>query len=401
MAASQIIGAIEIGTSKVTVLVAEVIDPYRMNIIGHAVVPLKGLKKGRIYDIKSANSSVHQAIVEAEKKSGASVKSVYLALTGSHLQGEKHVGKAQVSHMAKVVTEYDVNRAQQDAKQRELPSGRVYVQFMRNPFEVDGMRVDEPYSVKGNELQANYWAVHGDESVIKSQIQILNGFVVKVEEMFLSSLASGRVVATDDEKENGVVILDIGAGTTDFALYSDGYVLRTGVVDVGGDHLTNDISIALRVPWENAERIKVEHAKALVKEEDDDEMIWMRGDLSIGDRKLSRRSIHKIINARLEELFQVILHDVKPAIDDYKIKPSVVITGGTSRIAGIETLASQTMKMPVRIGRNPDWVIADLQKPELSTVIGLIQFAFSDVSGDLPEQPRQKSFFSRFTGLMR
>jgi cell division protein FtsA len=203
MAASQIIGAIEIGTSKVTVLVAEVIDPYRMNIIGHAVVPLKGLKKGRIYDIKSANSSVHQAIVEAEKKSGASVKSVYLALTGSHLQGEKHVGKAQVSHMAKVVTEYDVNRAQQDAKQRELPSGRVYVQFMRNPFEVDGMRVDEPYSVKGNELQANYWAVHGDESVIKSQIQILNGFVVKVEEMFLSSLASGRVVATDDEKENG------------------------------------------------------------------------------------------------------------------------------------------------------------------------------------------------------
>jgi cell division ATPase FtsA len=97
----------------------------------------------------------------------------------------------------------------------------------------------------------------------------------------------------------------------------------------------------------------------------------------------------------------VILHDVKPAIDDYKIKPSVVITGGTSRIAGIETLASQTMKMPVRIGRNPDWVIADLQKPELSTVIGLIQFAFSDVSGDLPEQPRQKSFFSRFTGLMR
>ena len=400
MAAPQIIGALEIGTSKVAVLVAEIIDPFRLNIIGRSTMPVSGIKKGRIVDLKQTNTCVHHAITEAEKSAGVSLKSVYMAITGSHIVGEKQVGKAQVSHMAKIVTEYDVNRAQQEAKRRELPPGRVYVQFMRNPFEVDGMRVDEPYSVKGHELQANYWAVHADETILKNQIQIVNSFMVKVEEVFLSSLASGRIVATDAEKENGVLVLDIGAGTTDYALYSDGYVLRTGVIDVGGDHITNDLSLALRVPWDNAESIKIDQGKAIVKEEEDDEEIWMRGDMSIGDRKLSRRSIHKIVHARLEELFQLIKQDITPVLDDYKIRCSVVLTGGVSRTTAIETLASQVLKMQIRIGRNPDWVINELQQPEMSTVIGLLQFAFSDVSGDLPEQPRQRSFFSRFSGLL-
>jgi cell division protein FtsA len=400
MAVPQIIGALEIGTSKVAVLVAEIIDPFRLNIIGRSTMPVSGVKKGRIIDLKRTNTCVHHAITEAEKSAGVSLKSVYMAITGSHIVGEKQVGKAQVSHMAKIVTEYDVNRAQQEAKQRELPPGRVYVQFMRNPFEVDGIRVDEPYSVKGHELQANYWAVHADEAILKNQIQIVNSFMVKVEEVFLSSLASGRIVAKDDEKENGVLVLDIGAGTTDYALYSDGYVLRTGVIDVGGDHLTNDLSLALRIPWESAERIKIEQGKAIIKEDEDDEMVWMRGDLSIGDRKLSRRSIHKIIHARLDELFQLIKQDITPVLEDYKIRPSVVLTGGASQMTSIETLATQVLKMQVRIGRNPDWVISELQQPEMSTVIGLLQFAFSDVSGDLPEQPRQRSFFSRFSGLL-
>ena len=401
MASPQIIGALEIGTSKVAVLVAEVIDPFRLNIIGRSVVKTTGVKKGRIIDVKRTNACVHHAITEAEKDAGVNLKSCYMALTGSHIVGEKQVGKAQVSHMAKIVTEHDVNRAQQEAKRRELPPGRVYVQFMRNPFEVDGMRVDEPYSVKGQELQANYWAVHADEHILKNQIQIVNSFMVKVEEMFLGSLASGRVVASDDEKETGVLVLDIGAGTTDYALYSDGYVLRTGVIDVGGDHLTNDISLAMRIPWDNAERLKIEQGKAIVKEEEDDEMVWMRGDLSIGDRKLSRRALHRIVHARMEELFQLVKHDITPVLEEYRVKPSVVLTGGTSRLTSIETLANQVLKMPVRLGRNPEWVIEELQRPEMSTVIGLLQFAFTDVSGDLPEQPRQRSFFSRFSGLMK
>lgn len=401
MASPQIIGALEIGTSKVAVLVAEVIDPYRLNIIGRSVVETTGVKKGRIIDLKRTNACVHHAITSAEKNAGVNLKSVYMALSGSHIVGEKQVGKAQVSHMAKIVTEFDVNRAQQEAKRRELPPGRVYVQFMRNPFEVDGMRVDEPYSVKGHELQANYWAVHADEALLKHQIQIVNSFMVKVEEMFLGSLASGRVVAGDDEKETGVLVLDIGAGTTDYALYSDGYVLRTGVIDVGGDHITNDISLAMRIPWENAEQLKIEQGKAIVKDEEDDEMVWMRGDLSIGDRKLSRRTLHRIVNARVDELLQIVKHDITPALEEYKVKPSIILTGGSSRLTAIETLTTQILKMPVRLGRNPDWVISELQRPEMSAVIGLLQFAFTDVSGDLPEQPRQRSFFSRFSGLMK
>ncbi|MCG8528792.1 MAG: cell division protein FtsA [Opitutales bacterium] len=400
MAESKIIGALEMGTTKVAVLIAEVIDTYRLNIIGSAVVPSEGIKKGRIYDAKKANRCVHMAITDAEKSAGVNLKTVYMTVTGSDIQGERQVGKAQISHMAKVVTEYDVNRAQEEAKRRQLPDGRVYVQFMRNPFEVDGVRVDEPYSVKGNELQANYWAVHADEVLLKRQIEIVNSFMVKVDEVFLAGLASGRVVATDDEKEKGIVVLDIGGGSTDYAVYSDGYVLRTGVIDVGGDHITNDLSLAFRIPWENAEQIKIEQAKAVIREDETDEMVWMRGDLSIGDRKISRRTIQKVVHARLEELFQVVKHDIDPILSEYKLSGSVVLTGGTSRLTAIEALAHQTLKMPVRMGRNPDWVIPELQGPEMSSVIGLLQFAFSDVSGDLPEQPRQRSLFSRFSGLL-
>jgi cell division protein FtsA len=400
MAASKIIGALEIGTSKVTVLVAEVMDSYRLNVIGSATVEGSGVKKGRIVFPPKTNAAVHQALTQAEKSAGVGIKSVYMALTGSHLVGEKQVGKAQITHMAKMVTEFDLNRAQQEAKQRQLPLGRVFVQFMRNPYEVDGVRVNEPYSVKGNELQANYWAVHADEALLKAQIQIINGFMIKVEEVFLSSLASGRVVASDDEKEQGVLVVDIGAGTTDYALYSGGYVLRTGVIDVGGDHVTNDLSMALCIPWENAERLKVEQGKTWIKDGEEDQDIWMRGDLSIGDRKLSRNTIQRIIHARMDELLHMIRHDLTPVIEDFKLRPTVVFTGGASRITGLENLASQVLKMPVRLGKNPDWVVGALQRPEMSTVVGLLQFAFSDVSSDLPEQPRQRSFFSRFSGLL-
>jgi cell division protein FtsA len=176
--------------------------------------------------------------------------------------------------------------------------------------------------------------------------------------------------------------------------------LRTGVIDVGGDHVTNDLAMALRIPWENAERIKLDQGKAIVKEDEEDQEVWMRGDLSIGDRKLSRNSIHRIVHARLEETLQLVRHDVAPVIEEFKMKCSVVLTGGASRMTGMETLAQQVLRLPARFGRNPDWVNGPLQRPDMSTVVGLLQFAFSDISSDLPEQPRQRSFFSRFSGLI-
>ncbi len=390
MAGSKIIGALEIGTSKISVLVAEVIDAYRLNIIGRATVANTGIKKGRIEDPRAVSRCLHEAIAEAEKVSGINLKSIYLSISGSHLQGRKQIGKAQISHMAKLVTEHDVNRANEEAKRHAIDEGRVYVQFMRNPYLIDGSPVDEPYSCKGSEIQANYWAVDADEGILKEPIQVINSFMVKVDEIFLGSIASAQSVATDDEKAAGLLVIDIGAGTTDYVLYHDRYVLQTGVFDIGGDHITNDLSIAFRIAWESAENIKIQHGKAIASGTSSEDWVWMMGDLSIGDRKLPLRSIQRIINSRLEELFMMVRRSVIDVIEQQDMQCKVVLCGGVTNMTSIETLASNVLKMPVTVGRNPDWLIPELQKPELSTVVGLLQFAFADASGDIKDEPKSK-----------
>jgi cell division protein FtsA len=231
--------------------------------------------------------------------------------------------------------------------------------------------------MKGSRLEVGYWSVTGDESRIADQLRIFNGFGIQVEDMIISSIASGSMVADEGEKNAGVLVLDIGCGTTDFVVYKDGHIVQTGVIPVGGDHLTNDLSIGLRVNRKHAEYLKTNYGKAMVDKADRNEKVWLIGDFTIGDRNLPRNSIYQILQARVEELFKIVRKAVGKRCNPDFLAAGAVLTGGTSQLPLIAEAGSEQLAIPVRVGENPEWVRDDLRGPAYSTALGLMHYALT------------------------
>jgi len=379
MAQSSVIAAIEIGTSKVVVLLGEIFGANAMNIIGHSVCSSKGVKKGIITDLNLASDCVHAAILSAEKKAQVQIDHVYLAQTGQHLQGDFNVGMANVSSADGVISDADVELVKEDAKRRTLPPGRTYIHHIQNRFVVDGRELENPLSHKGSRLQVGYWSVHGASKFVSDNLRIIRGIDLEVRDLILSSIASGVVLLEESEKENGALVIDIGGGTTDYALYQKGYIVKTGVIPVGGDHVTNDLSIGLRIARKAAEEFKFKHGRAYHKTSDRDEKVWLFGDLTIGDRDYPLASITKIIEARITELFEIIRDQLKASnlMEPDLIASGVYLSGGTARLSGISEVAGRVLGLDARVAECPDDVAEELQKPEYSTALGLLHYALN------------------------
>ncbi|MEM8549603.1 MAG: cell division protein FtsA [Verrucomicrobiota bacterium] len=377
MSQSKIVGAVEIGTTHVVALVGEIVNGRSLNLIGMAECSSVGVRKGEIVDFRAASNSAHAAIMGAEKSAGAQVEAVYLAQTGMHLDGFEHIGAVNVAASDNRVSAADIQRVTGDAKGKELPPERVYIHHIKHRFLLDEQPVEEPQGQEGRKLEVSYWSVHGDEAKVRDHIHIINGFGLAVEDMILSSIATASMVATDEEKRRGAIVLDMGGGTTDWAVYRDGVIIATGVVPVGGDHLTNDLALGLRVSRKYAEKLKLQFGKAIVEKADRGEKVWMVGDQMIGDRYLSRQSLVQIIHLRLEELFTVIKRQLAamPHVGD--LPGGVVMSGGASGMPGLTELAGKVLEMPARLGSNPQWVRDDLRGPEYSTVLGLMHYALT------------------------
>lgn len=366
------------GTSKITVLVGELVSQRGLNIIGIGTTSSYGVMKGEIMDYNSAKGSVHAAILAAEKNAGATIDGVYLAQTGAHLGGFFNNATVSVGSADNHVSEEDIQRVMESAKSRKLPEDRVFIHHLRAPFKLDGKMVKTPQGLLGRSLEVGYWSVHGQASMIKNQINIVNTFGLQVDDLILSSLASARMVTETNEREAGVLVMDIGRGTTDYALYQNGSVIRTGVIPVGGDHLTNDLSIGLRMSVKNAENLKVNSGTVDSRHCPKEENVMLVGDLSIGDRLIQRRSLALILELRMEELFQVVQQQLTGFLSPGSLPSGVVLTGGTSRIEGIEALAERVFELPCRLGKNPLWVREELRAPEYSTVLGLLHFGLDN-----------------------
>ncbi len=375
MSASTIIGAIEIGTSKVAVIIAEVQPGKSLNIVGYGQSSAKGIQKGEIYDFKLASESTHAAILEAEKSAGVAIEKVYLSQTGAHVKGFFNTGIVNIVASNGVVTRSDLNKVIQEAKAKQLPEERVYLHHIQNEFQLDGRRIANPLQMEGQRLSVGYWSVHGDIRKVRDHIHVINGFGLQVEDMIASCLASASMVVDESEKQNGVLVLDMGSGTTDYLLYKNGYVFRTGVLPVGGDHITNDLSLGLRINREHAERIKLEEGRADIDSRDKSETIWLIGDKRIGDRSVNREVINRIIEVRVEEIFSILRKQLEGLISLQQIPCGVVLTGGTSKLKNISTVASQVLNLDVRLGELSSWVLGDLRMPELATPLGLLHYA--------------------------
>ena len=379
MSQSKVVGAVEIGTSKISVLMGEIVDNSELNIIGHNSCSSRGVKKGMITDLKAASDCVHAAIMVAEENARMRIDEVYLAQTGSHLKGDFNLGTTTVSAADSVIRDTDIEEAKKDAKRRRLEDSRTYIHHIQNPFLVDGQLVDNPLSKQGKRLEVGYWSIHGSSQAVSDNLRVIRGIDLEVSDIIVSSIASGAVLLEESEKENGTLVVDIGGGTTDFVLYRKGYIVLTGVVPVGGDHITNDLSIGLRIGRKDAEEIKQKSGRAYYESEDRDNKAWLYGDLSIGDREYSLAAITKIIEARVSEIFEIIKHTLeeKKLLTPSDIASGVVITGGTSRLKGIAVVASSVLGLEARSSAGPQNVVKELRMPEYSTLLGLLHYALT------------------------
>jgi cell division protein FtsA len=379
---SKIIGAIEIGTSKVVVLVAEMDGGRSMNIIGRGQSTTLGMKKGEITDVTAVSDCAHAAMFAAEKSAGAQIEHVYLSLSGSHLWGFRHAGATTINSSGNFVTEADIARAVDNARSKILEPGEVYIHHIRNGFLLDGKPVENPLNRQGAHLGVQYWHVVADERKVKDHIDVINGFGLDVNDIVISSLASGSLLASEEEKRQGVLVVDIGKGGTDYVLYRGRRAVQTGVIPVGGDHVTNDLALGLRVKAKLAEGLKKRAAKAMVQKEDRNHSEPLIGDLSIGDSLHSQLNINRITHARLEELFIILKNKLGSALNRQSLPGGVILTGGVSKTPLIEELAEVTLDVPVVLGQSPDWVRhAELREPEYATVLGLLYNALYDQQG--------------------
>jgi cell division protein FtsA len=395
---TSFIGAVEIGTSKITVLVGECAG-RELAIIGRGECASRGVIKGVVVDNRAASDATHSALEIAERDAGERIDLVFLAQSGGHLEGFYNEASVNVKASDNMIEAGDVRTVCDLAKSKELPAGRMVVHNIRRPFRVDGRLVPgSPENLVGQRLEVGYWTAHGQEQRLADHINVIRGFNLPVRELVLSSLAAGHMVTSPEERQHGVLVLDIGAGTTDFVLYRDGGAHTTGVVPVGGAHLTNDLGIGLRLQEGQADKLKLRFGRAAVQTKDKAQKVWLDGNFAIGDRQFSQQAIEQITAARTWELLEVVKKKLGGAFSPETCASGVVLTGGTAKLSGIVDTAAKVFGVPAHLGEAPTWVNENLRDPGYHTALGLLYYGLSVHTEKTAADRRSGGFF---TGMKR
>ena len=303
---------------------------------------------------------------------------VFLAQSGGHLEGFYNEASVVVKASDNMIEPGDVRTVCDLGKSKELPTGRMVVHNIRRPFRVDGRLIPgSPENLVGQRLEVGYWTVHGQEHRIADHINVIRGSNLEVRELVLASLAAGHMVTSPEERQHGVLVLDIGAGTTDYVLYRDGAPHTTGVVPVGGTHLTNDLGIGLRLKEGQAEKLKLRFGRASVLTKDKAQKVWLDGNFAIGDRQFPQQAIEQITAARAWELLEVVKKKLGGAFSPQTVSSGIVLTGGTAKLNGMVDAAAKVFGVPAHLGEAPTWVNEDLRDPGYHTALGLLYYGVS------------------------
>lgn len=370
----RIVGAVEIGTARVKVVVGS-LRGSKISILGHAERPSRGVIKGEIVDSRAACDCAHHAIAEAEKRAGQRIDHVLLAQTGGHIVGTLREGDVTVTSFDEKVCQSAIDEARCVATARKLPAGQVVIHYLRRPYSLDRRRISgNPEGRVGHRLTGGWWIVHGSEARISDALQVLGAYLLPVKEVLVSGLASGVTVTTVRDRKHGCLVIDLGAGTTDYALFSHDHVYIAGVVPVGGAHLTNDLALGLRLTLKQAEKLKLQYGRALVSNRDQDEKVWLEGNFAIGDRQFSRHAIEEITAVRTREIFEIVKRQLGVSFQPKTCPAGVILTGGMSRLRGSVNCARQVFRVPSRLGEPPRSVKGKLREPGFSTVLGLFYY---------------------------
>ncbi len=371
----NIIVGLDIGTSKVAAIVAELTASDEIEIIGIGVSPSKGLKKGVVVNLESTVHSIQRAIEEAELMAGCHVQSVFAGIAGSHIKSLNSHGIVAIKD--KEVSQYDIDRVIDSARAVAIPADQKILHILPQEFVIDQQEgIKEPIGMSGIRLEAKVHMVTGSVSAAQNIIKCIRRCGLEVEDIVLEQLASCTSVLTEDEKELGVLLCDIGGGTTDIAVFSEGAIKHTAVIPIAGDQVTNDIAVALRTPTKSAEEIKREYACALTQLANAEHMINVP---SIGDReprKISEQNLADIIEPRYEELMLLVQAELRRSGYEDLIAAGMVLTGGSSKVQGLIDLAEEIFHMPVRLGvpQHVSGLTDVVQNPVYSTGVGLLLY---------------------------
>lgn len=374
MADNEIIAGLDLGTTKVCAIVAELTDDG-LDIIGIGSVPSKGLKKGVVVNIESTVQAIRAAIEQAETMAGCEIRTVYAGVAGSHVRGMNKDGVAAIPH--REVDASDVERVLEQAKAFPLPSDRQVLHVLPQEYIVDDQDgIKEPIGMNGVRLQARVHVVTAATPSVQNIIKCAERCGLHVAEVVLEPLASAEAVLSDDEKEIGVALIDIGGGTTDIVVYVNGAVVHTSVIPLGGLSLTNDVAQGLRTPVAEAERIKIRYGCASTALVDQEETIEVPSVGGRPPRVLPRHVLCQIIEPRVDEIFSAVRHVINETGFSEMLAAGAVITGGTTMLDGMPELAEQVLGLPVRRGA-PMGVggLADVVKsPAYATGVGLVKY---------------------------
>lgn len=371
----NLIVGLDIGTSKIVAIVGEINDENGIEIIGIGSHPSRGLKKGVVVNIESTVQSIQRAVEEAELMAGCQINSVYTGIAGSHISSLNSHGIVAIRD--KEVSPGDVDRVIDAARAVAIPADQRVLHVLPQEFIIDNQEgIKEPVGMSGVRLEAKVHLISGAMSAAQNILKCVRRCGLEVDDIILEQLASSHSVLTEDEKELGVCLVDIGGGTTDIAVFTDGAIRHTAVIPIAGDQVTNDIAVALRTPTQNAEEIKVKYACALTQLAGAEETIEVP---SVGDRaprRLTRQTLAEVVEPRYEELISLIQAELRRSGFEDIIAAGIVMTGGSSKMEGVIELAEEIFHMPVRLGmpHSVSGLVDVVRNPIHATGVGLLLF---------------------------
>ncbi|MFZ4387277.1 MAG: cell division protein FtsA [Chthoniobacterales bacterium] len=395
MASDQIFVGLEIGTTKICVIVSEGRSDGTISILGVGETPSRGVRKGEIVDLATVTECVREAILDAEDKTNVEIGNVWVAISGAHLRSFNNRGTLVLPEERQIEPE-DLETVETNAKEVALPPPNIFLHTILQAYHVDGNRnVIDPLTSEGALLEADFHIVHGIKTRIHNTLRCIESLKLGIEDVVLSSLASAQVVLNQDQKNYGALMIDIGGGTTDYIVYIDGSARHSGVLAVGGDHITSDISVGLRLPIARAEVLKIQEGSAADPSNSEGGIISLQNDPGFMGCEIDRSSLDTIIHLRVREIFELIRNDIESAGEGMLgLIRGVMITGGCSRLRGIASVAEEIFDLPVELtrARNVGGATQVFENPQYSTAIGLTKYAKVITKNSTPE-----SMLDRFT----
>lgn len=372
-----VIAGLEIGTSKVCAVVGEVNPSGALNIVGIGQTRSRGVRKGEIADASAVEEDVRNAIVEAEQMADVEIRSVYLGVSGNHIRGFTNRGVHPVVSADREITSDDLEDVIKNAKAINLPAENYVLHAIRQHFLVDGQDgIVNPVGMLGARVEVDMHVVHGNFNRLQNPIRVVKGLQLEVDAVVFNGLASALALLTAEQKELGTLVIDFGGGSTEYVVYSGGIIKHTGVLAVGGDHISNDLAYGLKIPLGRAEEYKLKYAHADVSEEDRGQSVAVGGELGVQQKSINLEHLRRISSLRVEETLELIADEIHEAgLLDY-LRAGILICGGGARLEGIKQKAERIFQVPTSLGKanSISGLKSALDQPEFSTAIGLVKF---------------------------